>query len=479
MSLDQILNQTLKPVSDVVSSVIFTSVPIIDGHSLPLILIWLVAISLFTTLYLGFVNIRYFGYGFKMLGQAFRDRTPAPKGQINRFQALSTSLSGTVGLGNIAGVAVAVSIGGPGAVFWMVLMGLFGMSTKFIEATLGVKYRKIDADGKVSGGPMYYIRHGFAEKGWVKFGAVLATLYALCMIGGAVGAGNMFQSNQTFQQIVTVTGGAEASVWADRGWLVGAVIALLVALVIIGGLKSIARVASLIVPIMGLVYISAGLVVVAVHADQIPAVLQSIISSAFSTEAGFGGLIGAIIQGVRRAVFSNEAGIGTAAIVHATADARPPVSQGFVAMLGPFFDTVVICTLTALVILLTGAMQGQEGMGGVELTSAAFQSVIPWFPVLLAVIVFLFAFSTMIAYAYYGQIGWEYIVGEGQWRAMVFKLLFLCGIILGAAADLDVVIEFSDAMYFAMALPNVIALYLLAPIVKRDMKEYLQSIDKK
>lgn len=478
MTIDEILNQTLKPVSDVVSSVIFASVPIYDGHSLPLILIWLVAISVFTSFYFGFINIRYFGHGFRLVIQDLKAKKQAPEGQINRFQALAASLSGTIGLGNIAGVAVAVSIGGAGAVFWMIMMGFLGMSTKFLEATLGVKYRQIAADGTVSGGPMYYLKQGFADKGWVRLGAILAAIYAFCMIGGAVGAGNMFQANQTYQQIVTVTGGAEASYFADKGWLIGSAIAFLVGLVIIGGIKSIARVASFIVPIMGLIYFGAGLVVVVAHIQDVPTVLIQIVGQAFSMEAGFGGLIGAIIQGVRRAAFSNEAGIGSASVAHAVADANPAVTQGFVAMLGPFFDTVVICTLTALVILLTGSLDGQTGMGGVELTSAAFQSVIPWFPVLLAAIVFLFAFSTMITYSYYGQIGWGYLLGNGQFSRLIFNLLFCAFIILGAAASLDVVIEFSDAVYFAMAIPNVIALYLLAPLVKTDLKEYLQTLEK-
>ena len=478
MSIDTILNETLKPVSDAISSVIFVSIPIIEGHSMPLILLWLVAISLFSTLYLGFINLRCFGHGFHLIGRALKEKAHTPGGQINRFQALSTSLSGTVGLGNIAGVAVAVSLGGAGAVFWMILMGLFGMSTKFIEATLGVKYKQVNPDGSIAGGPMYYLKQGFADKGWVRLGVFMAGLYAVCIIGGAIGAGNMFQANQTVQQIVTVTGGAEVSAWADRGWLIGLGIAFLVGLVIIGGLKSIARVASIIVPVMGLVYIGAGLVVVMAEYDRVPDVLMRIVTSAFSTEAGIGGVIGAIIQGVRRAAFSNEAGLGSAAIVHAAAHAEPPVSQGFVAMLGPFFDTVVICTLTALVILLTGSLDGQNGIGGVELTSAAFQTVIPWFPVLLAVIVFMFAFSTLITYSFYGQMGWVYLFGKGRMRELAFKLLFLCGIVLGASAQLDVVIEFSDAMYFAMAVPNVIALYMLAPLVKRDLKEYMQSIEK-
>lgn len=478
MSVDAFLNETLKPVSDAISSVIFVSIPIIDGHSMPLILLWLVAISLFSTLYLGFVNIRYFGHGFRLMGRALSDKAQRPGGQISRFQALATSLSGTVGLGNIAGVAVAVSLGGPGAVFWMVLMGLFGMSTKFIEATLGVKYRIVNADGSISGGPMYYLKKGFADKGWVRVGVILGTIYAVCMIGGAIGAGNMFQANQTVQQIVTVTGGPEESIWADRGWMVGLGIAFLVGLVIIGGLKSIARVASIIVPVMGLVYIGAGMVVVFAQAERVPEIIILIVTSAFSTEAGIGGLIGAMIQGIRRAAFSNEAGLGTASIVHAAAHADPPVSQGFVAMLGPFFDTVVICLMTALVILLTGALDGQTGLGGVELTSAAFQMVIPWFPVLLAAIVFMFAFSTLITYAYFGQMGWTYLFGQGRAHIFIYKLLFLGGVVLGASASLDVVIEFSDAMYFAMAVPNVIALYLLAPLVKQDMRDYIQSIEK-
>ncbi|CAG0903696.1 unnamed protein product [Cyprideis torosa] len=362
------INELFAPIAKAIESVIFYAHPFMIGGEeiqIKLILVWLVAVSVFLTVYLGFINIRYFKHGIDLVRGKYDKKSD--KGEINRFQALTTSLSGTVGLGNIAGVAVAVSTGGPGAVFWMAVMGLFGMSAKFAEAALGVKYRvhpdKKNRPDHVVGGPMYYLKAAFERYDQALFGKFLGGFFAVCCVGGALGAGNMFQANQAFQQVVNVTGG-EAGFMADKGWIFGVFLALLVGVVIIGGLKSIAAVASRIVPFMGGVYLLAGFIVIAMNYQNVPAGFVTIFDMAFTPEAGFGALIGALLIGVQRAAFSNEAGIGSAAIVHSTAKVKDPVSQGFVGMLGPFIDTIVICMVTALVIVMTGAYEQADGMEG-------------------------------------------------------------------------------------------------------------------
>ena len=472
--IDNWFDQAFEPVSSVVGDIIFYSISIGGGQELPLILLWLVLASLFCTFYFGFVNIRFFKHGIDLIRGKFDKKTD--KGKISRFQALATTMSGTIGLGNIAGVAIAVSVGGPGAVFWMVLMGLFGMSTKFLEASLGVKYRYESEGGHFYGGPMYYLRDGLAKRGWKKTGLFLGALFAVFCIGGTIGGGNMFQANQAYQQLVNITGGAQGFA-AGFGWLCGLVLAGMVGFVIIGGIKSVASVASRIVPIMGGVYILAGLVILGAHIDKIPSALQIIFSEAFSMQAGFGGLLGAILQGVKRAAFSNEAGIGSGGIAHAVVKTNEPVSQGFVAMLGPFIDTVIICLMTALVIVVTGTYQNyDQGMAGIELTSSAFEGTISWFPYVLALTVFLFAFSTMISWSYYGGRAVSYLFGESKKVDITFKIIFCLFVVLGATVELKTMIDFCDSVFFAMAIPNVIALYIFAPEIKRDLKIYTANL---
>ena len=384
MSIDAVINGVFAKGADLAEAVVFYSVELQTGsgaeavtHSLPLILVWLAVAAFFFTVHLGFINFRYFKHAVDVVRGKYDD--PKADGQINRFQALATSLSGTVGLGNIAGVAVAVSVGGPGAVMWMMLMGLFGMSTKFVEVMLGVKYRHHpdkDDPEKISGGPMYYLRDIFANRNIPYVGAILGGVFALCCIGGAVGGGNMFQANQSYVQLVNATGG-DASWLADKGWLYGVGLAFLVGLVIIGGIKSIAKVTSKLVPLMGGIYLVTVLIIIAMNFAAIPEGLMSIVKMAFVPEAGLGGLLGGMLVGIQRAAFSNEAGLGSAAIVHSTAKTDKPVSQGFVGMLGPFIDTVIICMVTALVIVFTGVYEDGQGMEGVSLTSRAFESVIP------------------------------------------------------------------------------------------------------
>ena len=385
--IDDAINDAFRPIASAMVDVVFFSVPI-GAAELPLIVVWLIAGALFFTVYLRLINIRGFVHAIRIVIGKEDKGTGAP-GEVSHFQALTTAVSGTVGVGNITHVAVAISIGGPGATFWLIVAGFLGMASKFVECTLGVKYRQINADGSVSGGPMFYIDKGLTERGLPVLGKSLAWYYAVCIILGCLGAGCMFQANQAYVQFVNVTGG-ESSMFATRGWLFGSVLAVLTALVIIGGIRSIARVTSKLVPFMALLYLSISLVVIGANAAAIPAAVGAIVTNAFSPEGVTGGMVAVLVLGFRRAAFSNEAGIGSSAIAHSAVRTKEPVTQGFVAMLEPFIDTVVICTITALVITLTvydPALLNDGAINGVELTSSAFASVVPWFPYVLAVVV--------------------------------------------------------------------------------------------
>lgn len=399
-------------------------------------------------------------------------------GEVSHFQALTAALSATVGLGNIAGVAIAVSIGGAGATFWMIIAGFLGMASKFTECTLGVKFRDIEADGTVYGGPMYYLSKGLALKNNATLGKVLAAAFAVFCIGGSFGGGNMFQVNQAFQLVENITGG-EASFLHGKGWLFGLVMAILVGIVIIGGIKSIAKVTDKIVPFMVAIYVAAALFVLFVNFSEIPAAFGQIFSGAFSPDGIAGGAVGVLIQGFRRAAFSNEAGIGSAAIAHSAVKTDHPAAEGLVALLEPFIDTVVVCTMTALVLIITGSLDGSGPSNDAEailLTSGAFESAISWFPYVLTLAVVLFAFSTMISWSYYGFQAWSYLFGRNKRTEYTYKLLFCVFVIIGAAASLNSVIGFSDAMIFAMMVPNMIGLVFLAPFVKQELTRYLAAI---
>lgn len=467
-NIDEKINALVSPVSNAIVAFIFTSIPV-NGVGLPLIVVWLIAAATFFTFYFRFVNLRALKHALELVSGKYSD--PKAAGEVSHFQALATALSGTVGLGNIAGVAIAVSLGGPGATFWMILAGFLGMSSKFVECTLGVKYRNVYEDGTVSGGPMYYLQKGLAEKGMAGLGRAMAIFFAICCIGGSIGGGNMFQVNQAFQQVVNITGG-EASFMADKGWLFGMITAIIVGLVIIGGIKSIARVTEKIVPFMGILYISTGLIVIGFNYPMIPDAFGQIFSGAFSPEGIAGGMVGVLITGFKRAAFSNEAGVGSASIAHSAVKTNHPVTEGMVALYEPFVDTIVVCTITALVIIITGSYDPTASTSGVELTSRAFATALPWFPYVLSLAVVLFAFSTMISWSYYGLKSWTYLVGEGKRNETIYKLMFLAFVVIGASMNLQPVVDFSDAMIFIMTLPNVIGLYLLAPVVKRELDDY-------
>ena len=474
-SIDAAVNEAFASSTGWFVSFIFSPFP---GTSFPWIVAWLVVAAAVFSTYFAFVQFRSFPHSIALVRGDYSD--PNDAGEVSHFQALATALSGTVGLGNIAGVAVAIGIGGPGATFWMILAGLLGMATKFTECTLGVKYRNEYEDGTVSGGPMYYLTKGFAERG-LPGGKILAILFSIFCILGALGAGNMFQANQAHQQIASITGDFP-------GWITGLVFAGVVFAVIVGGIKSIARVTEKVVPFMGVMYVAAAAVIIAMNADKIGWAFGQIFMGAFTGLGVAGGMVGALIQGFKRAAFSNEAGVGSAPIAHSAVRTKEPITEGFVSLLEPFIDTVVICTMTALVIIITGQLMidpetglyivengmiaTASGASGVALTSQAFASAIGWFPYLLALAVILFAFSTMISWSYYGLKAWTFLFGEGKSTEMVFKVMFCVFVVIGAAASLGPVIDFSDAALFSMAVINIIGLYALMPIVKRELESY-------
>ena len=456
-------------------NLIFYSVPV-GGVAFPLIAGWLLLAALVFTVYFGVPQFSRFKLAIDLVRGRYTDPNSKEPGETSHFQALATALSGTVGLGNIAGVGAALAIGGPGATFWMIVVGLLGMASKFTECTLGVKYRTILPSGAVSGGPMYYLRDGLAERGLGPLGKVLAVLFSVMVILGALGGGNMFQGNQANAMLVQTFG-----LPGGYGWVVGLVLAAFVFMVIIGGMPSIAAVTSRLVPWMAYLYLGMALIVIVLNVGQVPAAFAAIFHGAFSAEGVAGGFIGALIQGLKRATFSNEAGVGSAAIAHATVKTKEPVTEGLVSLLEPFIDTVIICTMTALVITIAGLNAGPfpnpAGLSGVNLTAASFQATFDWFRYPLALAVVMFAISTMISWAYYGLKGWTYLFGEGKTTELVYKLMFCCFVVVGASISFGAVIDFSDAAIFAMSIFNIIGLYLLAPVVKAEYRKFMAKVD--
>jgi len=443
-------------------------------NGFPLIVLILLVGSLTFTFYFKFINIRGFSHSIDIIRGKYDN--PDDTGQISHFQALTSALSATIGLGNIAGVAVAVSLGGPGAVFWMVLIAFFSMSAKFVSCTLGQLFRVVNEDGSVSGGPMYYLSKGieernedwwlFTKKGMVVFGKVLGSMYAVFIIGGAFGGGNMFQANQSYELFGKMLGIPSV--------VYGIVLSILVGFVIIGGIKRIGQTTEKIVPFMVVLYVAASLFVILTNLDKLGSVLSSIFDQAFSPDAAYGGFIGALVTGIKRAVFSNEGGVGSASIAHSAAKTDEPVREGIVAMIGPFIDTIIVCFMTASVILITKdanpLYQVGGGINGAELTSAAFGTSISWFPYVLSIVVFLFSFSTMISWYYYGDKGWKYLFGSSSIK--IYQIMYLSCIVLGSVASLGNVIDFSDMMILSCAFPNVIGCMFLLPLLKIKLAEY-------
>ena len=433
---------------------------------LPLIVVVLLSGTIIFTFYFKFINIRGFYHSIDIIRGKYDN--PDDIGQISHFQALTSALSATIGLGNIAGVAVAVSLGGPGAVFWMVFIAFFSMSAKFVSCTLGQLYREVNEDGSVSGGPMYYLDIGLSERSanLGVLGKILGVMYAIFIIGGAFGGGNMFQANQSYELFGKLIGIPD--------YLYGIILAILVGIVIVGGIKRIGQTTEKIVPFMVVLYVGASLFIILTNLDKLPGVLSSMFNQAFSPDAAYGGFIGALVTGIKRAVFSNEGGVGSASIAHSAAKTDEPVREGIVAMIGPFIDTIVVCFMTASVILITADInpmyQVGGGINGAELTSAAFGSVISWFPYILSVVVFLFSFSTMISWYYYGDKGWKYLFGSSSIK--VYQGMYLGCVVLGSVASLGNVIDFSDMMILSCGFPNIIGCLFLLPLLKTKLDDY-------
>ncbi|MCT1873751.1 alanine/glycine:cation symporter family protein, partial [Brevibacterium luteolum] len=468
-SVDQFIDGLFAPFAEWLSLIVFFEIPLF-GVGLPLIVVWLMVGAIFLTVFLRFQPITGLKHSLRVIRGKFTRKTDP--GEVSSFQALATELSGTVGLGNIAGVAVAITIGGPGAALWIIIFGLLAMSMKMAEATLGVKYRQITGDGKTSGGPMYYLREGLAEVGWPRLGKFLAVFYALTTLIGVFGAGNLFQANQVAAIIVDSTGG-DSSFLADKLWLIGLVMALLAGFVIIGGIKKIAEWTSAITPAMAILYTACVLVILAMNVTAVPHAFWLMIEGAFTGEGVAGGIVGVAIVGIQRALFSNVGGVGTAGMAHAAVKTDEPATEGFTAMWEPLVDSVIICTLTALAIITTGLYQADAGDGstgaGVALTSQAFATVSAWFPYLLTVAVVLFGFSTVLSYAYYGQKALGYLTKNSVVAEKIFQFVWVAAVVVGSAVSLDSVVAFSDATLFLMAVPNLLGLYFLSKIVRMEI----------
>lgn len=489
MSLDQKIDAAFGKVTKPFVDLVFFKIKI-GGFEAFAVIFWLAAAGIILTIAFKFINIRAFGLALRTVRGKYSQ--PGDPGEVTHFQALSAAVSGTVGLGNIAGVAIGIQNGGPGVAFWLFLSGFIGMSTKFAECTLGVKYREFDASGRVHGGAMYYLRKGFAERGFKSAGLVLAGVFALMCVFASFGGGNVFQVNQVTAQLISITGG-EQSFFFDKQWVFGAIMALMTALVIIGGIQGIAKVTDKLVPLMCLTYVVSCLIVLAVNAGHIFPAIGMIFTEAFTPRAAItGGILSAFIWGMRRATFSNEAGIGSAPIAHAAAKTRRPASEGVVALLEPFLDTVVVCTMTALVLCVTmnfdgasanytihghpfvlGQVAGDSTKFGIEMTSLAFETVHSAFKYILFACVFLFAFSTLITWSYYGLQAWQYIFGKRNLAAWTYKVIFCLIIIVGSSASMGNATDFSDASLFAMSIPNLIGVYFLLPVVREELARFI------
>ncbi len=500
--LDERINDFVKPATDAISSVIFYSISLSPDVSVPIVLIVLIGGAGYFTFYFKFPNLRHLMTSVNIIRGKYSGlegpntevlpseinivdgdqpdtiRIEGHSGEVSHFQALTAALSATVGLGNIAGVAIAIAIGGPGATFWMILAGFLGMASKFAECTLGVKYRDIGPDGTVYGGPMYYLKKGLAEYNLAGLGKVFAVFFAIMCVGGSFGGGNMFQANQA-AEMLTGTFNIESG---SAGFVIGLFFAVLVGIVIIGGIKRIGAWTEKIVPFMVGIYVAAALIILVAKFDEIPTAIGLIFDGAFSPIGIAGGFVGVLVQGFRRAAFSNEAGVGSAAIAHSAVRTNYPASEGMVALMEPFIDTILVCTMTALVIVITNIDGGflvygaGDGLNGSTLTATAFDSVIPHFSYILTIAVVLFAFSTMISWSYYGLQSWLYLFGRSQKNEMIYKGLFLIFVVVGASASLGAVVDFSDAMIFAMVFPNIIGVIILAPEVRKEVSRYLDAI---
>ena len=445
---------------DALSGAVFFKVPVL-GTQIELIVLYLALPMLFFTVWLGFPNLTAVGRALHILKT--QPHEGEAKGDVSQWGALSTALSGTIGLGNIAGVAVALTMGGPGAILWMFIIGWFAMTVKMAEVTLGLKYRTFDSRGHVHGGPMYVLKAVGAARGWPKIGLLLGGFYAFFALFGAI---PMVQVNQSFAQVKVVTG-------FSNGWAYGTILAGAVALVTLGGAAWLGEVAKRLTPLKVAVYLIGVATVLILHAAAIPAALAEIWQGAWNGQAATGGAVGAFVSGMRRAVFASEAGVGSAVMAHSLARARHPVSEGLVALLEPLLGTMIVCALGGLALVVAGTWQ--DGLEGIAITSAAFAQVSPSFPWLLAVVVVLFAYSTLVAWGFYGLQAWGYLFGNGPRAQWSYKILYIVALPPAAAIDLGRVVGIVDSSFFLMAVPNVIALYLCAGELRRDVRDYLRT----
>ncbi len=471
MSIDAVLDKYLTPVSDFVSGIVFTPVSI-SGTQIPIVILWVLIGGLFFSFYLRGIAFWGLKHSIQIL-QKPAEKSNDGGGEVSPLQSLMTALSGTVGLGSIAGVALSISIGGPGAVFWIFVGAILGMALKFVEAALAIKYRRFNLDGSISGGPMHYMAHGLTRKKMRWLGQPLSVIFAILCIGSGIAGGNMIQINQTAQQVVNVTGGADGFM-GDKMWLVGLITAVVLGIIVIGGIKQIAKVAEKVIPFMCVLYILSGLIVIIWNFHHLPHAIGVIVHQAFHPDAIYGGIVGVIIAGLRRSVQTNEAGTGSAPIAYATAQTKEPISLGFVSLTEPLF-TALICMLTATLIIITNSYVGVGEATGIQLTSKAFSTVFSWFPYVLAVIVVLFAVTTILSWAYYAQKAWNFLVGEGKRRTLTFQLIFCAFTVVGSVLNVNSVINLTDAMMMAMAIPNIITMYILAPEIKKDLVEYCRK----
>ena len=470
------MNEVFSTINSFLESILFfdTLFGQVEGTSIPFLVAWLIVGGIYLTLKMGFVNLKMFRHSYHIIRGDYS--TKEDKGIITPYKSLTTALSATVGLGNIAGVALAIAIGGPGATFWMIVAGFLGMSLKFTEVSLSLKHREFLPDGTIMGGGMEYLSKGLAQKGMPKFGKLLAIIFALFMIGGAIGGGNTFQVSQALSAI-----GNEVGFIKENPWVFGLILAILTGAVIIGGINRIADTTSKIVPLMVTIYIGASLWILLANITKIPDAFGLIFSEAFAPSAVGGGIIGVIVQGFQRAVFSSEAGLGSAPIAHAPAKVKYPIRQGMVALYEPFIDTIVVCTMTALVIVITGVWDPANGYSslieakeGAALTAVAYGTVLCWFPTVLSFSIFLFAFSTMISWSYYGERAWVYLFGTKS--SVIYKLIFLSFIVMATIVDTGIMVDFSFMLILSMALPNILGLYILSDEIKKDLKVYLAKL---
>ena len=472
MTVNDFVENYVGRITDAIAAFIFTPISIF-GAQVPIIILWILSAGIFFTFYLRGIPIWGFKNSLKVISGAKKDN--GGDGEVSAFQALSTALSGTIGMGSIAGVAIAISIGGPGATFWILVGAIFGMSLKFVEASAALIYRTFNLDGSVSGGPMHYIAHGLTKKKMRWLGQPLSVLFASVFIGAALSGGNLIQINQTTKLLIDVTGG-ETSFLASHAWVMGVSVAIVVGLITIGGIKSIGRVTEKIVPFMCMLYVIGGLAVVAVNYQHIPHAFAVILKEAFFPQSVVGGVFGTIIIGLRRSVQTNEAGTGSAPIVYAATKTKDSIAPGFVSLIEPLI-CAMMCILTAFIVTVTGTYQTEPGqITGIEMVSDAFAMVLPFFPKILTVVVMLFALSTIISWAYYGQKCWNFLFGEGFKRSLTFNIIYLVVIVIGSELNVKSVINIVDAMMISTSVPNIIALYILAPEIREELRLYCQKM---